>query len=60
MDKITPRADLHFTGKSGKRYHLQSNKPVGEGGEDWMHVGCAYSAMGVQSVEPEQPKNKKK
>jgi hypothetical protein len=60
MDKITPRADLHFTGKSGKRYHLQANKPADVDLEDMAHVDPRDYVKGEKSVEPEQPKNKKK
>lgn len=60
MDKITPRADLHFTGKSGKRYHLQANKPVDVDLADLAHLDPKDFTVGEKAEEPEQPKNKKK
>lgn len=60
MDKITPRADLHFTGKSGKRYHLQANKPVDVDLADMAHIDPRDYTKGDKPVEPEEPKGKKK
>jgi hypothetical protein len=61
MDKITPRAELHFTGaKSGKPYHLHTNQTVEVDLADLAHVDPKDFVVGDKPEEVEQPKGKKK
>jgi hypothetical protein len=60
MDKITPRADLHFTGStSGKRYHLHAGKPVDVDLSDMAHIDPRDFTKGEKPAEPVDTKKKK-
>ncbi len=60
MDKITPRANLHCVGKSGKFYHLLAGKTVEVDLPDLANLDPRDYVVGEKPAEAEQPKNKKK